>query len=127
METFDFLVLHFQGSVIKRKIFSKKKNMEAVEVKLEDILSCEEIPVVWLKSYAINAFIMGYHVYKKDWTLSIGDDLQGFMEPTNKLEKYTVAVKGKDGDVIGHLPLGKSGKFAMKGFYFLKSGKTIVK
>ena len=30
--------------------------MEAVEVKLEDILSCEEIPIARLKSYAINAF-----------------------------------------------------------------------
>ena len=34
------------------------------------------------------------------------------MESMNKLDKYAVAVKGKDGDVIGHLPLGKSGKFA---------------
>ena len=34
METFDFLVLSFQGS-------QKRKNMEAIEVKLEDILSCE--------------------------------------------------------------------------------------
>ena len=112
METFDFLVLSFQSSLGKRKIFSKKKNMEAVEVKLEDILSCEEIPIVRLKSYAINAFVMGYQVYKKNWTPSIGDELQGFMEPTNKLDKYAVAVKGKDVDVIGHLPLGKSRKFA---------------
>ena len=50
---------------------------------------------------------MRYHVYKKNWTPSIGDDLQGFMEPTNKLYKYAVAVKGKDRDVIGHPPLGK--------------------
>ena len=75
METFDFLVLSFQSSLGKRKIFSKKKNMEAVEVKLEDILSCEEIPIVRLKSYAINAFVMGYHVYKKNWTPSIGDEM----------------------------------------------------
>ena len=95
--------------------------MEAVEVKLEDILLCEEIPIVKLKSYIINAFVMGYHVYKKNWTSSIGDELQGFMEPTNKLDKYAVAVKGKDGDVIGHLPLGKSGVFAKTVFYFLKS------
>ena len=63
--------------------------MEAVK----DILSCEEIPIVRQKSYAINAFVMGYHVYKKNWTSSIGDELQGFMEPT-------VAVKGKD---VSHL------------------------
>ena len=69
METLNFLVLSFQSSLGKRKIFSKRKNMEAVEVKLGDITSCEEIPIVRLKSYAINAFVMGYHVYKKNLTL----------------------------------------------------------
>ena len=48
METFDFLVLSFRSSIGKKKIFSKKKNMEAVEVKLEDILLCEEMPIVRL-------------------------------------------------------------------------------
>ena len=128
MEAFDFLVLTFQSSPGKRKIFSKRKNMEAVEVKLEDILSCEEIPIVRLKSYAINSsVVMGYHVYMKNWTSSIGNEVLGFMEPTNKLEKYAVPVKGKDEDIIGHLPLGKSGKFAKTVFYFLKSDKNIVK
>ena len=79
METFNFLVLSFQSSLGKKKIFSKKKNMEAVEVKLEDILLCEEIQIVRLKSYAMNAFVMVYHVYKKNWTPSIGDELQRFM------------------------------------------------
>ena len=105
VETFNFLVLSSQGSLGKRKIFSKEKNMEAIEVKLEDILSCEEIPIVRLKSYAINVSIMGYQVYKKNWTPSIADELQGFMEPKNKLHKYAVAVKGKYVDVISHLPL----------------------
>ena len=54
----------------------------------------------------------------------IRDELQGFIEPTNKLEKYAVAVKGKDGDVIGHLPLGKSGKFVKTVSYFFKSDKN---
>ena len=49
---------------------------------------------------------------------------QGFKEPTNKLDKYEVAVKGKDGNVIDHLPFGKSGKFAKTVFYFLKSDKN---
>ena len=124
METFDFLVLSFQSSLGKRKIFSKKENKEAAEVKLEDILTCDEIPIVRLKSYAINAFVMGYHVYKKNWTPFITEELQDFMEPTNKLDKYAVAVKRKYGDVIGHPPLGKSGKFAKKVFYFLKSDKN---
>ena len=43
--------------------------MEAVEVKLEDILSCEEIPIARVKYYATNALVMRYHVYKKNWTL----------------------------------------------------------
>ena len=59
METFDFLVLSFQSSLGKRKIFPKKKNMEADELILEDILLCEEIPIVRLTSYAINAFVIG--------------------------------------------------------------------
>ena len=53
MEKFDFLVLSFQSSLGKRKIFSKKKNMEAVKVNLEGIISCKEIPIVRLKSYAV--------------------------------------------------------------------------
>ena len=46
------------------------------------------------------------------------------MEPTKKLGKYAVAAKGRDGIVIGHLPLGKSGKFAKTVFYFFKSDKN---
>ena len=39
---------------------------------------------------------MGYHVYKKNSTPSIGDELQGFVEPRNKLDKYaTASAKGK--------------------------------
>ena len=98
--------------------------MEAVEVKLKDILSCEEVPIARLKSFAINALVMGYHVYKKNRTPSIGDELQGFMKTRNKLDKYAIAAKGKDGDEIGPLPLGKSGKFAKIVFYFLKSDKN---
>ena len=82
-----FLFWAFKVLFVKKKIFSKKKNVEAVEVKLEDILLCEEIPIVRLKSYAINAFVMGYHVYRKNWTPSIGDELHGFIEPKNKLDK----------------------------------------
>ena len=60
----------------------------------------------------------------KNLTPSVGDELQGFMEPTKNLDKYAVAVKGKGGHINGHLPLGKSGKFAKTVFYFLKSDKN---
>ena len=96
----------------------------AVEVKLEDILSCEEIPIVKLISYEINAFVMGYHVYKNNGIPSVGDEVQGFMKLTNKMDKYAIAVKKNNGEVIGHLPLGKSGKFAKMVFYFLKTDKS---
>ena len=67
---------------------------------------------------------MSYHVHKKNWTPSIGDELQGFIEPSNKLDKHAVAVQEKDGDVIGHLPIGKARKFVKTFFYFLKSDKN---
>ena len=99
--------------------------MEALIVNLEDILSCEEKLIFRLKSYAINVFVMGYHVYQKNWTSSIRDELQGFMKPTNKLDKYAVAVIGRDGDVINHLPLGKSGNLQRQFSIFWNLTKTI--
>lgn len=55
-------------------------------------------------------------IYQKNWASSIKDEVQGIMEPTNNLDKYAVTVKGKDGDVIDHIPLDS--------FYFLKSDKN---
>ena len=40
------------------------------------------------------------------------------MGPTNKLDKFAIAViKNK---FIGHIPLGKTGRFSKTVFYFLK-------
>ena len=39
------------------------KEMEVISIK--DILSCEEFPIVLIRSYEIDSFIIGYHVYKK--------------------------------------------------------------
>ena len=46
------------------------------------------------------------------------------MQPNNVNDKYAVAIfqEGKK-KVIGHLPLGKSGKFAKTIFYFLIAAK----
>ena len=103
---------------------NEMERMMAVEAKLEDILSCEDIPIIRLIQYEINAFVMGYHVYKNNWTPSVGDEFQSFMKSTNIMDKYAVAVKKDDGEVIGHLPLGRSGKFAKTVFYFLKADKS---
>ena len=43
------------------------------------------------------------------------------MEPQNKVDKYAVAVADNENNLIGHLPKGKSGKYAKTMFYFLKT------
>ena len=45
------------------------------------------------------------------------------MESANVMDKCDVAVQINDGKVVGHLPLGKSGKIAKSIFYFLKADK----
>ena len=45
------------------------------------------------------------------------------MESTNLMDKYAVAVKRSDESIVGHLLLGKSGKFAKTIFYFLKANE----
>ena len=42
------------------------------------------------------------------------------MEPGNVMDKYAVYVK-KNTSAVGHLPLGKNGKFAKMMFYFLRA------
>ena len=107
-----------------------KDSLDAMEVKqvkkLKDIICCMELPIIQLITYEIDSFVMGHHVYKRNWTATVGDEFFGFMEPTNKMDKYAVAVKKSDGDIIGHLPLGKSGRFAKVIFYFLKNDSVNV-
>ena len=43
------------------------------------------------------------------------------MEPQNEIDTYAVAVADNENNVIGHLPKGKSGKYAKTIFYFLKT------
>ena len=42
------------------------------------------------------------------------------MEPDNVMDKYTVYVK-KSTSIVGHLPLGKNGKFTKMIIYFLRA------
>ena len=44
------------------------------------------------------------------------------MEPDNVVDKYTVCIK-KNNVIVGHLPLGKDGRFAKKIFYFLRANR----
>ena len=42
--------------------------MEATEVSIQNTLSCREFLVFVVKSYKLDIFIIGYHVYKTVWT-----------------------------------------------------------
>ena len=77
----------------------------------------EEIPIVIMTNFDINSFVKGYHEYKSIWTPKIGEILSTEREPGNLVDKYAVCVK-KENEIVGHLPLGKDGKFAKTVFYF---------
>ena len=72
------------------------------------ISNCEEFPIVLIRSYETDSFIMAYQVYKKNWTPVVGEKLTGVMESNNLMDKYAVHVKRIDESIVGHLPLGKS-------------------
>ena len=115
------MFLYLNISALKKGFL---KEMEVISIK--DILSCEEFPIVLIRSYEINSFIMGYHVYKTNWTPVVGEKLTGVMESNNLMDKYAVAVKRSDESIVRHLPCGKCGIFAKTIFYFLKANKKRV-
>ena len=59
---------------------------------------------------------MGYHVHKTNWTPIVGEKLTGVMVSNNLMDKYAVVDRRSDESIVGHLPLGKSGKFAKRIF-----------
>ena len=64
-----------------KNFHSEKRFLEEIEViSIKDILSCEEFPIVLIRSYEIDSFIMGYHVYKTNWAPVVGEQLTGVME-----------------------------------------------
>ena len=87
---------------------------------LTEINEDDRIRIVLLVNFETPSYIKGYHEYQKIWTSFLQEGLCGEMEPANPVEKYVVAVK-KNNVVVGHLPLGCSGKFAKTTFYFLRS------
>ena len=91
---------------------------------IENILCCDKLPIVLVKSYEMEAFVMGYHVYRETWKPFVGEKLDTAMEPNNVMDKYAVAIfQERQKHVVGHLPLRHSGKFAKTIFYFLKADK----
>ena len=54
--------------------------------------------------YSLNSFVCGHHVYKDEWTPTVGESLNCVREPLNEKEKNKVAVM-RDDKVVGHMPL----------------------
>ena len=79
------------------------------------------IEIILLTYFEIESTVMGFHVYQNNWKPVNGEVLETCMEPQNKVDKYAVAVVDNESNVIGHLPKGKSGKYAKTVFYFLKT------
>ena len=78
-----------------------------------------EIKVIVTRNFEMVSHVKRYHVYKTLWNPLIGEFLSCEREPDNPLDKYAVCVKKEK--IVGHLPLGKSRKFAKTIFYFLRA------
>ena len=86
----------------------------------KDFHEDDQIEIVLHSTLSINSSVKGYHAYIDNWTPVMNEKLAALMEPDNEVDKYAVCVK-KENVVVGHLPLGKNGKFAKMIFYFLRA------
>ena len=64
-------------------------------IQIADIVSSNILPIVLLKSLEIEAFVMGYHVYKSIWIPTKDAHLYAVMQVKNELNKYAIAVQQK--------------------------------
>ena len=90
------------------------------KVLLTEINENDTIRIVLLINFETPSYIEGYHEYQKIWTAFLQKELFREKEPANPVDKYVIALK-KNNVVVGHLPLGCSGKFAKTVFYFLRA------
>ena len=72
--------------------------------------------------YNLDSCIKGYHVYQEVCSPELLEEQNAVPEPSNVIDKYMVCVQ-RDGEVVGHLMKGKSGRFAKTIFYFLRADK----
>ncbi len=84
--------------------------------------------MVSLITFEVKSFVKGYHAYQYDWSTKVDEVLKAKIEPTNIVDKYALCVLHDR--VVGHLKLGKSGRFAKTVFYFLRadaySSSTVI-
>ena len=65
-------------------------------IQVAHIVSSNILPIVILKRFEIEAFVMGCHVYKPIWLPTKDKHLHAGMQATNELDKYAVAVQTED-------------------------------
>ena len=65
----------------------------------------------------IESMVRGYHVYKDDWSPSVGDEFELEIEEPNRHDRYAVVIK-VSGDIVGHVPR----EFSKIVYYFIKNG-----
>ena len=60
-----------------------------------------------VKSFKIDSFIKGYHMYQEVWQPKLYEELQAVPEPENIVDKYAVYVGKQANQIVGHLKNGK--------------------
>ena len=55
--------------------------MTAIKPSIKDVLCLKKIPTVLEKSYEMEAFVMGHHMYKEMWLSFVGEKLDTAMQP----------------------------------------------
>ena len=93
----------------------KKLIFEEVNFSIE-----EELEIILIKIFDVESHIKGYHAYMNEWTPEISEILKTSLEPENVNDRFAVAVE-KEGQIVGHLNKGNSGRFAKTLFYFLRA------
>ena len=89
-------------------------------ITLEKINTNEMLKIVIVKEYQHKSTVKGFHVYKKIWNPVEGEVLDTRIKPENPTDKYAVCIE-KNGNVVGHLPTGKYGRFSKTIFIFLRA------
>ena len=97
---------------------------DKIELMIADNLINDEhsIPIIITSDMIVKSFAKGYHPHKGLWKPFINEELTTAMEPDNVIDKYAVCVK-KNNVIVGHLPLGKDGRFVEMIFYFLRADR----
>ena len=57
--------------------------MTTIKLSIKDIICLEKIPIVLEKSYEMEAFFLGHHVYKETCSPFVNKNLDTAMQPNN--------------------------------------------